>query len=55
MFSPTVTELPRRLEPISPDTFNDGGSAALAPALPSNVIELRPAVYVARSPALAAA
>jgi hypothetical protein len=55
MFSPTVTELPRHLEAISPDPFNDGGSAAIAPALPSNVIELSPAVYVVRSPALAAA
>ena len=55
MFSPTVTELPRHLEPIAPDTFNDGGSAAVAPALPSSVVELRPAVYVVRSPALAAA
>jgi hypothetical protein len=52
MLSPTVTELPRRLEPTARDTFLD---AVLAPAprrpLPSasralagNVIALRPAV-----------
>jgi hypothetical protein len=55
MFSPTVTELPRRLEPISPDTFNDGGSAAITPAPPSNVFELRPATSVVRSLTLVAA
>ena len=45
MFSPTVTELPRRLEPISRDTFNDAGRSAPTPSRPSpsNVIELRPA------------
>jgi hypothetical protein len=43
MFSPTVTELPRRLEPISRDTFNDAGRDAPTPGRPSpsNVIELR--------------
>ncbi len=58
MFSPTVTELPRRLEPISHDTFND--AARTAPPFPShpspsNVIELRPAATGARSFGLAAA
>ena len=56
MFSPTVTELPRRLEPISPDTFNDGGSAyAPEPAPLSNVFELRPASALVRRVALTAA
>jgi hypothetical protein len=52
MLSPTVTELPRRLEPTARDTFLD---AVLDPAprhplgsatrvLPSNVIALRPAI-----------
>lgn len=57
MFSPTVTELPRRLEPISPDTFNDAGRTAPTPSRPSpsNVIELRPAAAGARTFGLAAA
>lgn len=57
MFSPTVTELPRRLEPISRDTFNDAGRSAPTPRgpLPANVIELRPAAMGARSVGLAAA
>ena len=55
MFSPTVTELPRRLEPTSPDTFNDGGSAAIAPVSMSNVFELRPAASLVRAVASAAA
>ena len=50
MFSPTVTELPRRLEPISRDTFNDVGrippagrpSPSGTLALPDNVVQLRP-------------
>jgi hypothetical protein len=52
MLSPTVTELPLRLEPTARDTFLD---AVLVPAprrplggasraLPGNVIALRPAV-----------
>ena len=49
MFSPTVTELPRRLEPISRDTFNDAGRTAPTHPSPSNVIELRPAATGARS------
>lgn len=56
MFSPTVTELPRRLEPISRDTFNDGvrrpapgrPRPAGSRVLPSNVIELRPGSAAAR-------
>ena len=55
MFSPTVTELPRRLEPTSPDTFNDGGSAAMAPAPMNNVFVLRPATAHVRGVASAAA
>ncbi len=57
MFSPTVTELPRRLESISRDTFNDAGRTAPSPSRPSpsNVIELRPAASGARSIGLAAA
>ncbi len=57
MFSPTVTELPRRLESISRDTFNDAGRTAPTPSRPSpaNVIELRPAASGARSFGLAAA
>ena len=55
MLSPTVTELPRHLEPTSPDTFNDGGSAALAPAPLNNVFQLRPAGRLVRSVAVAAA
>jgi hypothetical protein len=46
MYSPTVTELPRRLEPISRDTFNDASRRAPAPPRrpsPSNVVQLRPA------------
>ena len=45
MFSPIVTELPRRLEPISPDTFNDAVRSAPSPRRPSpsNVVRLRPA------------
>ena len=56
MFSPTVTELPRRLEPISRDTFNDAGRSAPTPRRPSpsNVVELRPAGH-ARALRLAAA
>jgi hypothetical protein len=55
MFSPTVTELPRRLEPISRDTFNDAGLSTPSPSrpAPSNVIELRPAA--SRALGLAAA
>jgi hypothetical protein len=56
MFSPTVTELPRRLEPISPDTFNDAGrvppngrpSPSDSPAGFDNVVVLRPAAAGAR-------
>jgi hypothetical protein len=57
MFSPTVTELPRRLEPISRDTFNDAGRSAPTPSrpAPSNVIELRPLASGARGIGLAAA
>ena len=57
MFSPTVTELPRRLEPISRDTFNDAGRTAPTPSRPSpsNVIELRPAAAAMRRADLAAA
>jgi hypothetical protein len=52
MLSPTVTELPLRLEPTAPDTFLDAvlGPAPRHPlpsasrALASNVIALRPAV-----------
>jgi hypothetical protein len=57
MFSPTVTELPRRLEPISRDTFNDAGRSTPTPSrpAPSNVIELRPPATGARSLGLAAA
>jgi hypothetical protein len=57
MFSPTVTELPRRLEPISRDTFNDAGRNAPTPSRPSpsNVIELRPAAAGVRHAGLAAA
>jgi len=63
MFSPTVTELPRRLEPISRDTFNDAGRA-FQPGRPSpsgaragleNVVLLRPAAAVAPRADLAAA
>jgi hypothetical protein len=45
MYSPTVTELTRRLESISRDTFNDAGRTAPTPSRPSpsNVVELRPA------------
>ncbi len=45
MFSPTVTELPRRLETISRDTFNDAGRTAPTPVRPSpsNVVVLHPA------------
>jgi hypothetical protein len=50
MFSPTVTELPRRLEPIARDTFLDGRRGAtltLVAAAPSPAgrpaAELRPA------------
>jgi hypothetical protein len=51
MISPNVNELPRRLEPISRDTFIDGRrdrpigdpSGNLACVPPSNVTELRPA------------
>jgi hypothetical protein len=45
MYSPTVTELPRRLEPISRDTFNDAVRLAPTPRRPSpsNVVQLRPA------------
>jgi hypothetical protein len=47
MFSPTVTELPRHLEPISRDTFNDAARRTPTPRRPSpsNVIELRPAGF----------
>jgi hypothetical protein len=63
MISPNVNELPRRLEPISRDTFIDGRherpisdpSGSLASALPSNVTELRPAAGAMRRIALAAA
>jgi hypothetical protein len=56
MFSPTVTELPRHLESISTDTFNDGRSApSPSRPSPSNVVELRPAGSGARSFGLAAA
>ena len=43
MYSPTVTELPRRLESISRDTFNDAARSTPSPRRPSpsNVIELR--------------
>jgi len=51
MFWQTVTELPRRLEPISRDTFNDAGrvppagrpSPSRPVALRDNVVQLRPA------------
>ena len=57
MFSPTVTELPRRLEPISRDTFSDAGRTAPPPSRPSpsNVVELRPAATGAQGFGLAAA
>jgi hypothetical protein len=63
MISPNVNELPRRLEPISRDTFIDGRRdrpigdppGNLGRALPSNVIELRPAAAGLRRIALAAA
>lgn len=63
MISPNVNELPRRLEPISRDTFIDGRydrpigdpSGSLALALPSNVTELRPAGAGMRRIALAVA
>jgi len=57
MFSPTVIELPRRLEPISRDTFNDAGRTAPTPRRPSpsNVIELRPVAPGVRGLGLAAA
>ena len=44
MYTPTVTELPRRLEPISRDTFNDALRLAPAPRRPSpsNVVQLHP-------------
>ena len=47
MFSPTVTELPRHLEPLSRDTFNDAARRTPTPSRPSpsNVIELRPAGF----------
>jgi hypothetical protein len=56
MFSPNVTELPRRLEPISRDTFNDAGrvppngrpSPGEARAVLGNVVQLRPAAASAR-------
>jgi hypothetical protein len=50
MFSPTVTELPRHLESISRDTFNDAGRGTPTPSRPSpsNVIELRRHGAVAR-------
>jgi hypothetical protein len=49
MISPTVTELPRRLEPISRDTFMDGtwrpAPRRPRPLAPSGVVrQLRPAV-----------
>lgn len=49
MLSPTVTYLPRTLEPISRDTFNDAVRSAPTPRRPSpsNVIELRPAAPAA--------
>ena len=57
MFSPTVIELPRPLEPISRDTFNDAGRSVPAPRrpLPSNVIELRPAAAAVLRSGFAAA
>jgi hypothetical protein len=63
MISPTVTELPRRLEPISRDTFIDRGISLVtrppsgnAPrALPRNVMELRRAGGRVRGLTLAAA
>jgi hypothetical protein len=63
MISPTVTELPRRLEPISRDTFIDRGVNLVtgpppgsAPrALPRNVTELRRADGRVRGLTLAAA
>jgi hypothetical protein len=63
MISPNVTELPRRLEPISRDTFIDRGivlvtgppSGSAPRALPRNVTELRPAGGRVRRIALAAA
>jgi hypothetical protein len=57
MFSPTVTELPRHLEPNSRDTFNDAGRSAPTPSRPSpsNVIELRPAASGALGLGLVAA
>ena len=57
MFSPTVTELPRPLEPISRDTFNDAGRSVPAPRhqSPSNVIELRPAAAAVLRSGFAAA
>jgi len=56
MYSPTVTELPRRLEPISRDTFNDAVRHVPAPRRPSpsNVVQLHPA-GIARRPRLVAA
>lgn len=56
MYSPTVTELPRRLEPISRDTFNDAVRHTPTPRRPSpsNVMQLRPAGTARRARLVAA-
>ncbi len=53
MFSPTVIELHRPLEPVSRDTFLDVALPAASRELPDNVTLLRPAVV--RSVGLTAA
>ncbi len=43
MTSPRVTELPRRLEPVSPDTFLGGDVLEFTPpTCRANVVALRP-------------
>jgi hypothetical protein len=58
MFSPTVTELPRRLEAISPDSF--AGTVHLPapvadPRVLDNVVQLRPIAAPAYGSGLTAA
>jgi len=58
MFSPIVTELPRRLEAISPDTFAGTGhlpAPVAAPRVLDNVVQLRPLAAPAYGSGLAAA
>jgi hypothetical protein len=59
MISPTVTELPRRLEPVSRDTFMDGtwrpAPRRPRPLAPRGVVvQLRPGIALV-SPAARAA